>query len=233
MDKKTKSNLFFSLDTIEKVKKNGRTTLGKGGCGKVDLIHHKLVSDQLFAMKTICLRSGITLKEVQNEIRMHQRLNHKNIIKIFGFQIHERKAYLFLEYAKFGDLFQLLQKKKTSLPILSKKNKIKIFHECVTVICHMHDTGILHRDIKPENILLDEKMNVKLCDFDWAIDLSEENRRKSLCGTIEYMAPEIYNGEIQTEKTDIWALGKKKNKNNLKEFYFMRFLKNILHIILK
>jgi serine/threonine protein kinase len=208
MKQQKSSDLFFSLNTIEKVPKNGRTTLGRGGCGKVDLISHISDPDKLFAMKSICLRNGISLHEVQNEIELHKSLQHPSIIKIYGSQIHEGIAYLFLEYAKFGDLFHLIQNENKDIQKLSKKRKFKIFYQCVSVLAYMHDKGIVHRDVKPENVLLDENFDVRLCDFEWAIKLSENSRRKTLCGTIEYMAPETLNGQIQTEKTDIWALGK-------------------------
>ena len=72
----------------------------------------------------------------------------------------------------------------------------------------MHKKGILHRDLKLENVLLDENMDVKLCDFGWSIEKNHPERRQSMCGTIEYMAPEIFQGKPQTTKIDIWALGK-------------------------
>ncbi len=65
----------------------------------------------------------------------------------------------------------------------------------------------MHRDLKPENILIDENLVAKLCDFGWSANYREDERRESLCGTYEYMALEIYTGDRQTKKTDIWALG--------------------------
>lgn len=181
--------------------------MGRGGSGKVDLIRHISLPGELFAMKTINIRNGIRLEEVQNEIELHKSLQHPHIIKIYGSQVQDGFVYLFLEYAQFGDLFDFIQTKSYSSSRLSMKNNLRIFHECVSVVAYMHSKGILHRDIKPENILLDKDFSVRLCDFDWAIKLSENSRRKTLCGTIEYMAPEVYNGEPQSTKTDVWALG--------------------------
>jgi len=66
---------------------------------------------------------------------------------------------------------------------------------------------ILHRDIKPENILLDENFEVKLCDFGWSCFHKSEKMRESLCGTYEYMSPEIIYARKHDKKADIWSLG--------------------------
>ena len=65
----------------------------------------------------------------------------------------------------------------------------------------------MHRDLKPENILLDREENAKLCDFGWAVEYDVEIKRKTLCGTYEYMSPEVYYGNGQCLKSDIWSLG--------------------------
>lgn len=72
---------------------------------------------------------------------------------------------------------------------------------------YMHSQGIIHRDLKPENVLLDGGMVAKVCDFGWSAEYSEMEERQTLCGTAEYMAPEVMYGRKQTKKTDIWALG--------------------------
>ena len=71
----------------------------------------------------------------------------------------------------------------------------------------MHKKDIAHRDIKPENILLDSDFNIKVCDFGWASLMNQKDERKSICGTYEYMPPEVVNQEPQTLKTDLWSLG--------------------------
>lgn len=65
----------------------------------------------------------------------------------------------------------------------------------------------MHRDLKLENILLDSNLNPKLTDFGWSNFFSVGEDRESLCGTYDYMAFEIFKGDPQTLKTDIWALG--------------------------
>ncbi len=72
----------------------------------------------------------------------------------------------------------------------------------------MHEKNIIHRDIKPENILFDSDFNVKLCDFGWSCFLqNDDDFRTSICGTYEYMSPEIVNNYTHNKKVDIWCLG--------------------------
>lgn len=72
---------------------------------------------------------------------------------------------------------------------------------------YIHSLQIAHRDIKPENILLDEHLNIKLCDFGWSNYMNTQEPRTSVCGTFEYMPPEIVQNCIHTVTADIWSLG--------------------------
>lgn len=71
----------------------------------------------------------------------------------------------------------------------------------------LHGKNILHRDIKPENILLDQDMNPVFCDFGWSIQLDYNESRDTFCGTLEYIAPEIFKGDQYNKPADIWSLG--------------------------
>lgn len=69
-----------------------------------------------------------------------------------------------------------------------------------------HKNGIIHRDIKPENILLTHNNTLKLTDFGWAAHARKTTRR-TLCGTLEYLAPELCNREFYSYGVDIWSIG--------------------------
>ena len=204
------SNSFSSKHeySIENLKRIKRPTIGSGGCGKVTLMCSKQNPSQVFAVKTVCYSPNSSKKTILDEINLHKSLSHPNIVKVFGSQVLQDKAYIFLEFVSGGDLFSLLHGKDQRYSLLTFPQKIKIFLQCVQAVGYMHKQGIIHRDLKPENILLDPDLKVKLCDFGWAVRVLNDERRRSVCGTVEYMAPEIYLAEIQTEKTDIWALGK-------------------------
>ena len=77
----------------------------------------------------------------------------------------------------------------------------------MTSIHYLHRKNIAHRDIKPENLLIDSNFRIKLCDFGWSNTISKKSVRKSVCGTYEYMPPEVVNEQPQTLKADLWSLG--------------------------
>ena len=194
----------FKANMFQKLK---RPTIGSGGCGKVRLVHLKSDPKRMFAMKTVRYSPQSSRRGILDEINLHKSLGHPNIVKLHGAQILKDRAHIFLDFVSGGDLFSLLHGQKQPNPALTFRLKVKIFFECVMAISHMHERGIIHRDLKPENILLTRDFSVRLCDFGWAVKLSSQRRRRSVCGTVEYMAPEIYMAEMQTEKTDVWALG--------------------------
>lgn len=196
---------FNSLSEIEIKKVNGRETLGKGSFGNVKLVVHNSNPNILYAMKTIHMRNQYEKKFILEEIRLHKSLNHPNIITLHGSFIKMNDAYILMEYAENGDLFKYITRSlNTDIP-----KSLRIFHQCVSAVKYIHDKNIMHRDLKPENILLDSNFNAKLCDFGWSAEYNEKVSRESICGTAEYMAPEIFQKKSQTKKTDVWSLGNK------------------------
>lgn len=135
------------------------------------------------------------------EIEIHKKLDTRFVIKLIEYEITSEYILIYLEYAAFGDLFSNLKE------ILAgpEKNLLKFFYKFVQIVKYIHEQGFVHRDIKPENILICKKMTPKLSDF--GTTGNKSLIKNTFCGTVEYMSPEIFFGEQQTEKVDIWALG--------------------------
>ena len=72
---------------------------------------------------------------------------------------------------------------------------------------HNKEPPVIHRDIKPENILLDEQNRAKLCDFGWSNFFNANLTRKTYCGTLDYLAPEMIGKTGHNTKIDIWNIG--------------------------
>lgn len=196
------SKIFKSVDDIQPVKNNGTEKLGSGSFSKVNLVCHKQNPSKHYAMKEVALRNDKDRKLVSQEINLHMTLRHPNVIQFEDHIELPDKVFIFLEHAKNGDLFGYINKNKPN-----EQTLLKIFYQTCLAIEYIHSKNIMHRDLKPENILLDEDFNIKLCDFGWSAEYYEDVNRETLCGTFEYMAPEVFFRNKQTKKTDIWALG--------------------------
>lgn len=70
----------------------------------------------------------------------------------------------------------------------------------------MHEKNVIHRDIKPENLLLGLNGELKIADFGWSIH-APDKKRLTLCGTLDYLPPEMIEGKYHNEKVDLWSLG--------------------------
>ena len=112
-------------------------------------------------------------------------------------------VYFLLEYASNGCLLFYIHAREG----LPERLALRFFYQTARAVEYMHKNNLLHRDIKPENILLNKDFNVKLCDFGWSCYLEEDDYRTSVCGTYEYMSPEILGNQYHTNKVDIWCLG--------------------------
>lgn len=75
-----------------------------------------------------------------------------------------------------------------------------------SALVHCKEKRVIHRDLKPENLLLDVVGDVKLSDFGWSIHF-KNSRRKTLCGTLDYLAPELVERSQYSTEVDTWSLG--------------------------
>lgn len=198
--------LLSSLDDVEILNESGHPTevIGYGALSQVRKVRLKSTG-KMYAMKEMDLRTihPNDVKNINREVKTQYLLDHPNIVKLHdNFMAPDQKLYLLLEYCDNNNLFHYIQKSR-----LDEKAIHKFFYQTVQAIEYIHKRKIMHRDLKPENILLDKNFNVKVCDFGWCAEYNENERRQTLCGTNEYMAPEILLGNAQDLGIDIWALG--------------------------
>ena len=137
-------------------------------------------------------------------MKLHQAIQHPNIIAFLDSLQINHMVYFLLEYAGNGNLYFFIHTKQG----LPEHLAMRFLYQTAKAVKYLHDRKLIHRDIKPENILLDEQFNVKLCDFGWSCEMEqEEDFRTSVCGTYEYMSPEIVHYRRHNSKVDIWCLG--------------------------
>ncbi len=180
--------------------------LGWGSYGRVYLVSHNETKEE-FALKVIEKKKLLSMYGncdiIHNEIKIHSKLDHPNIIRLYSVKETDKEINIIMEYAKNGNLYQLITQNKTGF---SEIQAFRYFIQVINAVYFLHENQIIHRDIKPENLLIAENNTIKLCDFGWAKHLTLKNR-SSFCGTIEYMAPEIIESENYDYSVDIWSLG--------------------------
>ncbi|KAJ5097582.1 serine/threonine-protein kinase chk2 (cds1) [Penicillium angulare] len=184
--------------------------LGKGHFATVYLCIEGSTGKQ-FAAKVFEKRPGDSQKSqsetLQQEIALLKGVNHPNLLCLKDTFDETDGAYLILELAPEGELFNLIVSKQK----LSESETRHLFRQLLDGLKYLHERGIVHRDIKPENILLaDKKMTVKLGDFGLAKIIGEDSFTTTLCGTPSYVAPEILQDTRRrryTKAVDVWSLG--------------------------
>ncbi|XP_055348902.1 aurora kinase C-like isoform X2 [Paramacrobiotus metropolitanus] len=178
--------------------------LGKGKFGKVYLAREKK-SRFVVALKVMHkseLKSNNVEHQLRREIEIQTHLRHPHIIRMYGVFHDTSKIYLILEYAPNGELYKLLEHKGR----FSDTEAATYVYELTTALMYCHERKIIHRDIKPENLLLGIYGELKIADFGWSVH-SPSSRRATMCGTLDYLAPEMVEGKSHDESIDIWCLG--------------------------
>lgn len=195
------SGKFWQLDDFE----IGRP-LGKGKFGNVYLAREKsshMVLALKVLFKTDLFKAGIN-HQVQREVEIQTRLRHPNVLRMYGYFHCEKRVYLLLEYARHGELYKVLRSQPDQH--FTEYHSANYIAQLVSALQYLHSRNVIHRDLKPENILIVANGQLKIADFGWSV-WSPNERRTTLCGTLDYLAPEMIEGRKYDEKVDIWSLG--------------------------
>ena len=142
---------------------------------------------------------------MRREIEIHSNLRQKNIIQMYGYFWDEKKVYIILEYAVGGELYEEL--KNSPLGKFTEQTAKVYMTQMISAVKYLHKKNVIHRDIKPENILNCNGV-LKICDFGWSIHWpSTTKRRQTMAGTLDYLPPEMVQGQFYDSHVDIWCLG--------------------------
>ncbi|KAG8449907.1 hypothetical protein GDO86_016544 [Hymenochirus boettgeri] len=152
-------------------------------------------------------RMGLDREQVEREVFILQQLEHPNIMKLHDVFASKSEMVLILELIRGGELFDFIAEKEA----LSEEEAIEFIQQILKGVAYMHSRHIAHLDLKPENIMLLEKAvpnpKIKLIDFGLAQKIEDGAVFKSLCGTPQYIAPEVINYEPLGPSTDMWSVG--------------------------
>jgi len=178
-------------------------TIGTGSFGRVHLVKSR-ANNKFYAMKAIPkghIAKEQQIEHIQEEKRILSQLHHPLFIQLSG--TFQTRTHLFIvtNYVAGGELFAVLKKK-----VRFMNNIAKFYAAEVTIALeYLHSKDIIYRDLKPENIMLDITGHIKLVDLGFAKHVPDVTY--TLCGTPEYMAPEVILSKAYGKAVDWYALG--------------------------
>ncbi|KAB5580423.1 hypothetical protein GE09DRAFT_949204 [Coniochaeta sp. 2T2.1] len=188
--------------------------LGKGGfaiCYEGRLVGASSSKPKRYALKIVKSKMPTKMEQkFQTELQIHSKMRQQNIVQFYRAFTFEESTYLVLELCPNGSLMDMVKARKGLTEPEVRFYTVQI----AGAIKYMHSKGIIHRDLKMGNIFLDRHMNVKIGDFGLAALLVtgrdwQTIRRTTLCGTPNYIAPEILEKgkKGHDHMVDIWSLG--------------------------
>ncbi|KAK0395187.1 hypothetical protein QR680_001162 [Steinernema hermaphroditum] len=190
----------LSLDDFE----IGRI-LGRGRFGVVFRGRH-IESRDLVAIKVIRNDQIDELdmyNQLEEEIVIQSNLKHENIVQLYAYFHDDSRHFLVMELADCGSLAELLRQSHR----FDSARAAFYLRQVIDAVVYCHDQDVIHRGLKLENILLAERELIKVADFGWSVKRVPGIRRRTICGTIECLAPEMLNEEPYDFSIDVWAVG--------------------------
>jgi len=179
-------------------------TLGTGTFGRVYLVQHK-ESGLYFAMKILSKSTIVKLKQVQhvkNEKNILVKSKSPFLVNLRKYYQDTRNIYFLFDYVSGGELFTHLRNSGRFTGEVARFYAAEI----ILALEYLHEQEIVYRDLKPENILIGKDGHVRLTDFGFAKQLVN-NKTWTLCGTPEYLAPEVIKSKGYGIEVDWWSMG--------------------------
>ena len=196
-------NIKVTYNDFEPIK-----LLGRGSFGEVILVRLK-ANKKIYAMKILnksLLKKKKQEAHTKTERDLMVKINCPFIVNIKSAFQDSSKLYLVSEFLQGGDMFFHLHDGKIII-FNNEKTKFYIL-ELVLALEFLHKNNMVYRDLKPENILLDDKGHVKLTDFGLSKILdTESDKAFTICGTPQYLAPEVLLKKGYDKAVDWWSLG--------------------------
>ncbi|XP_062964467.1 serine/threonine-protein kinase PLK4 isoform X1 [Cynocephalus volans] len=181
--------------------------LGKGsfaGVYRAESIHTGLEVAIKMIDKKAMYKAGM-VQRVQNEVKIHCQLKHPSILELYNYFEDNNYVYLVLEMCHNGEMNRYI---KNRMKPFSENEARHFMHQIITGMLYLHSHGILHRDLTLSNLLLTRNMNIKIADFGLATQLKMPHEKHyTLCGTPNYISPEIATRSAHGLESDIWSLG--------------------------
>lgn len=180
--------------------------LGKGGFAKC----YELTDDttkEIYAGKVVSkalLVKPHQKEKMSMEIHIHRSLNHRHVVGFHSFFEDKDNVYVLLELCRRRSLMELHKRRKA----ITEPEARYFMKQCIIACQYLSKTKVIHRDLKLGNLFLDDQMEIKVGDFGLAtkVDYTGE-RKKTLCGTPNYIAPEVLSKKGHSYEVDIWSLG--------------------------
>lgn len=178
-------------------------TLGTGSFGRVYLVR-SVHNNRYYAIKVLKKAQIVKMKQVEHtndERRMLKIVEHPFLIRMWGTFQDSSSVFMVMDFIEGGELFSLLRKSQRF------PNPVAKFYaaEVTLALEYLHSHDIIYRDLKPENILLDKNGHIKITDFGFAKEVKDVTW--TLCGTPDYIAPEVVTTKPYNMSVDWWSLG--------------------------
>ena len=212
---KVKNRLLFLSPTVKRGLERecnkgdfyrcGDNCIGKGGFGEVWKVNHKKTGE-VYVIKVLdkdSLKAQNLVSQLNLELQIMYKAHHPHLMPLLNHYEDDNNFFMIMPYASRGQLYTLLRKSTR----FDQKTTAQFLRETISAVKYLHEHHVIHRDIKPENILLDHDYRVKLSDFGWSNFCDENEKRKTFCGTPEYLSPEMVKKLPHDYRVDIWSLG--------------------------